>query len=398
MANQTVDNINKFSTEAMGLKDKAIKPSADLKLFELAAKKYNEAANLLEALIQVIKDEDDKIKSKALHHYYLHEAADCMYGFYRKQDELENCKDQMLISRKEIVTALSIIEQNINDVSVQTKEFLQSMRSDWTYRKLVADAQIFEPSAKMKMRNTDFIGALDEYKALLERYAIAKDYCFTNNLSSSLKRISHGNYFGQSVNVSQMYAGYISTLQKSENINSDLNTDLIGHFLDSLNLTKQAFISNPEWIYYRKGQDIIRHTLKQILSENKNSWEKYVIEFDNNHELIKTMKTEDIDHYKKIESKLSTANSFPKKLYFTGGFWLFVLLLVFWIFYSIFDSTIPLLLKPIAGLLIIVAFSVIGAFILRSTNELSEVGFLKLMRLSLTIGLEGIKSIGKKDT
>ena len=96
-------------------------------------------------------------------------------------------------------------------------------------------------------------------------------------------------------------------------------------------------------------------------------------------------------------SKLSIENSFPKKLYFTGGFWLFVLLLIFWIFYSIFNSTIPLLLKPIAGLLIIVAFTVVGAFILRSTNELSEVGFLKLMRLSLRIGLKGIKSLGGKD-
>jgi hypothetical protein len=54
-------------------------------------------------------------------------------------------------------------------------------------------------------------------------------------------------------------------------------------------------------------------------------------------------------------------------------------------------------MKPFTALAIIITFSVVGAFILRTTNELSEEGFLKLMKLSLKIGLKGLKSLDKKD-
>jgi hypothetical protein len=391
-----IDDVNKHFQEALTLKSMAIKPNAALDLFRQAAEKFKAAYELINTLISQETDNSDRIRSQVLYHYYCHEEYDCLYAFFLKKNDLGGAQDRVDAALSEISKALNIIEQNLDIVNQSTRTFLIKMKTDWLYRELVTEAKTFEPKAKTKSRKSDFIGALDTYKTMLDKYSLAKDYCLENDLSPELKRISMGNYFGQSVNVSQMYAGHISTIQSGDNSNTDWNVDLLRHFLDSYQLSKKAFDANPEWLEYREGQDIVKGNIESIISSNKDFWETYLIEFDEQPELVKVMKSNDMDRYKKLKAKSDIENNSLKKLYFTGLFWLVLFGVIVFVVFSIFDSSIPILYKPLAVFFIVILFSVVGAFILRTTKELSEEGFLQLMKLSLKIGFKGLKTLDQK--
>lgn len=264
--------------------------------------------------------------------------------------------------------------------------------------KLYAEIKTIEVKAKKAfLIDKDYIASLDLYHDILELTEKDLQYTLDHIKDQRYIRIASGNYIITFANISQALTGIIFDKIDSDRIQYDWSVDLLRHGINTLRYSQKAFDANPEHDKYRSGAITIRKNIESLLLRNKKNWMKYLIELDNNQELVKIMKSIDLENYNNIKAKTDPEISGLKKLYFTGVFWLIVLFLIFWIFYSIFSSTIPLLLKPIAGLLIIVAFTVIGAFILRSTNELSEVGFLKLMRLSLRIGFKGIKSIGKKD-
>ena len=392
--NNLIDKVNKLYQEGLELKESAIKPQADTNLFKQAAEKYKAASLVLEKIINTEKEYDDKIRSEVLMHYYLHEEADCLYALNLKNDDLKTAQVQVDNALKEINEAVTLIDNNLENVGESTKQFLLEMKGEWDYRKLVTEAKSNEPKAKLKSRSSDFIGSFDIYNTMLDKYSKAKEYCVSKNLSPQLKRISLGNYFGLSVNVSQMLAGHMNSLNKQ---GFDLNIDLLKHFLDSYDLSKKAFESNPEWTEYREGQDVMRKNIIKILSSNKTKWNDFLIEFGDNVELEKVMKTIDMETYKNIKAKSEIESNSFKNLYFTGIFWLIVLLIIGFTVFSIFDSSIPILYKPLAVFLIIVLFTVIGAFILKSTQKLSEAGFLELMKLSLKVGFKGINSLDRKE-
>jgi hypothetical protein len=192
------------------------------------------------------------------------------------------------------------------------------------------------------------------------------------------------------MNISQMLAALTyQNLEKDTQV--DWRMDLLRHFLDSLEFSKKAFDANPEWTIYREGQEILKKNISSFIGQDKTSWEKYLIEFDDNSELRKIMKTVDIDTYNKLSAKLHIEEDSLKKLYFTGFFWLLVLGIVFVFVISLLQSAIPLWSIPIAAILALTLFSVIGAFILRTIGVISEKGFLELMKLSLTIGIKGVR-------
>jgi tetratricopeptide (TPR) repeat protein len=199
--NKIIDDVNKYFQEALTLKSKAIKPNSALDLFRQAAEKFNTACELINTLISQETENSDRIRSQALCHYYCHEEYDCLYAFFLKNNDLDVAQERIDTALKEISKALNIIEQNLNMVNQSTKTFLIKMKTDWLYRELVTEAKTFEPKAKTKSQKSDFIGALDTYKTMLDKYSQAKDYCLEKDLSPELKRISRGNYFGQSVNV-----------------------------------------------------------------------------------------------------------------------------------------------------------------------------------------------------
>lgn len=396
--NDLLETVNKLFRESLELKSQAIKPKADFKLFQEAAEKLKLASLNLEALLRVESDFEEKIKSEVLVHYYRHEEADCMYAFYRQGNDLSSAQEKMDLALIEIEKALNIIKENYQKVNDSTKEVLSGWKKDWFYRKLVTDAKVLEPEAKLHSKNSNYVKALDTYKSILDKYELAKDYCLQNDLSAELKRISKGNYFGQSVNVSQMYAGLIITQQFDEKLASELIMDLLKHFVCSYEQSKNAFDENPEWIEYREGQKTIRENIERLLASSKDDWDKYLIEMENDPEITKIMKSSDIQAYKKAKAKTDIESNSLKKLYFTGIFWLIVLGVVFYIIFSIFDSSIPFIYQPIAAFLVIILFSVFGAFILRSSDGLSEENFLELMKLSLKLGFQGLKTLETKKT
>jgi hypothetical protein len=228
---------------------------------------------------------------------------------------------------------------------------------------------------------------------MLDKYSLAKKYYDENDIAPELKRIAQGNYFGQNVNISQMYAGHISTIK-----NTSLNLNLLKHFMDSYEFSIKAFQANPEWLEYREGQEAMKRNIESIIESNKSNWHNCLLEFNSNPLLIKIMKSQDIQAYKKANAKIEIESDYLKKFYFTGIFWLIALGVVVFIVYSIFDSSIPVLYKPLAVFLIIVLFSIVGAFILRTNEDLSEEGFLELMKLSLKIGFKGLKTLDNKES
>ncbi|NVO11838.1 MAG: hypothetical protein HXX16_17905 [Bacteroidales bacterium] len=387
-----IEECNKYFNQGLRLKDDARKSNSNIEVFLAAADSCSKAAKIHKDLQEQDLPFEDLFQSKVFYFYYKHEEYDCLYGYEIKKN-LEKAKQYIVESYSNIVSAVETVEVNLSKLNGDLKERFTKMLVDWKYRQISTSAKAIEPDAKMNSRKKNFIEALDCYKKMVRIYKEAYDYSLNSNLDEVYIRISEGNYYGLFVNISQMYAGYINQLQINEISQIDLDNDLLKYFIDSYRYSIIAFNSNPEWLEYREGQEIMKNNIKLILKDNKKKWLSFLIGLNNDELLIKIMKETDIDSFKKIAAKQEIENDKLKKLFFTGGFYILILLIVFGIIFFVFNSSIPILYKLLAVLFMIVLFSIVGAFILRSTDSLSEENFIKLMRLSLKIGAKGLNSL-----
>ncbi len=120
------------------------------------------------------------------------------------------------------------------------------------------------------------------------------------------------------------------------------------------------------------------------------------VEFENQRKKFLEMKSKEDKKLELLERQtialeLNAKENLFKKLYFTGGFWIMVLLVVLFIVKTVVDMQLSWYLFPIVILSIPLIFSILGGFILRTMENLSEESFLKLMKMSFSFGLNAMK-------
>ena len=395
---QKIEKCQQLYGNALRLKDKARISDYSVDYFKDASEKYREAADIIlnDILINHQLSNSEKVKSESLAYYYRFEQYDCLYGFEYKNGNYDSAIGIANMGKSSIDHALDLIEQNKTNIDASTMDFLKKMETNWKSSSVSICIKQIEPLAKKAMTSGDYIVAFDHFNQMLKLQKKQYEYTENAGLEEVYIRIAKGNYIAMSANVNQAFAGILTTKIYKGTFSFDLTKDLLGHFLNSLDLSFKAFEANPEWDKYRSGVESIQESIQTLLKANKKNWFEYLVQNSNNLYLKTIMQMTDNDYYKRQSAKLEIEKSKLKQLVLTGGFWfgIFIGLGYFllqvatsdisWYRFTIFMFCLPLL------------FVVIGAFILRTTDGLKEENFVKLMELTLKINLKGLKALTNK--
>ncbi|MES2107937.1 MAG: hypothetical protein V4577_04285 [Bacteroidota bacterium] len=114
--------------------------------------------------------------------------------------------------------------------------------------------------------------------------------------------------------------------------------------------------------------------------------------------LVKQVNDAQLELHKLNEQKLlqkELANNSIKLLLVSGGFWVGSFFAVFYMVFSLATSQVNWyrFIGALFGLPIL--FTILGAFILRTTAHISEKNFVQLIKLTLNLNFKGLKFLSK---
>ncbi len=383
--------------EAMRLKDIARKSDDHWEKYSEAADKYFEAAE--EVLKCPITEENQEPKRDALNAYYKYEALECKYGYANKNGEFEDAEKFARAAEQFIKQALQVIDENIDKVNQNNHAFLEKQKINWTLSEKTIQLKRLEPIAKKAMNESDYITAFDKYKHMAAIQKDVFDYAVSHIEDLRIHRIEAGNYAIKEANVAVAYVGILNSKNSQELRAENLDVDILKQFIKAYKLSSEAFDANPEWDSYRSGAETMLNNIQLLLRKNLNRWMDYLIELENDAELIKIMKKTDLQKFQEIEAKQTIKENKAAELWIFGGFWLLALIVVVGSVVTI--ASYGATLKWTALLLfgVFTLYTLVSASILRSNDKLSEQGYLTLMKLALRLGFENIIKlfIKKKD-
>lgn len=401
MNTEDINKCNELFRNANTLKESARISDENTHLFEDASKLYSECSEII--FNKILHNQDVEFNSKiqfiALAHYYNYENFDCLYGFKYKNNFFPKAIEFANKAESEIIKAIKIIDDNIHLLDLKTKDFLLEMKTNWETCVYTIKIKQNEPIAKEAMFKKEYIVAFDTYNKMLKLQEKAYIHIESTDLDEVHKRISKANYIAMSANVSQAMAGIVNEKISNKKFSFDLTSDLIGHFLNTIDLILDAYRINPEIDLYRNGAERTKDNIKTLLINNKSDWFNFLLNNNNNNTLKKIMQETDNDLYKRQNAKFEIEKDKTKKFILVGLFWIVVMFCVAYLLISIATSNISWyrFIAIMFGFPLVI--TIIGAFILRTTDSLKEENFIKLMSLALKINLQGLRTLSnKKDT
>ncbi len=393
--NDYIEKGNELYDKALKTKDVARISDNNISSFQQAADYYKQAADIIfnHVLTDTSVDLDTKIQSSALAHYYKFEENDCLYAYNYKNNIFPTAIICANNAKQEIERALNIIQTNLSSLKPATQTFLLKMQKNWKSSSISIKIKQLEPIAKEAMINKDYIRAFDNYNQMLKVQKDLYEYVEREGLEPVYVRIAKGNYIGMAANVNQAMAGILTSKIINQTFSFDLSNDLLKHFLNSLDLSFNAFEANPEWDKYRSGAEVIRTNIQTLIQNNKSNWFNYLTENNNNQYLINIMQQTDNNLYKRQKAKIELENDSLKRIIISGGFWfgIFIGLGYFLIHLAASDISWYRFLAVIFFLPLF--FIIVGAFALKTTNSLKEENFIKLMELTLKMSFKGLNAL-----
>ena len=397
--NDYIKKANELYKEALRIKDIARVSDNNIDSFQQAADLYEQAAYIISNYIlkNDIIDFDRKIQSSALFHYYKFEENECLYAYNYKNNNFPIAINCASAAQQEIDKSLSIIHTNLTTLKQETKEFLLKMQKNWKSSSISIKIKKLEPIAKKAMIDKDYIKAFDNYNQMLKIQRELYEYSEREGLEPVFIRIAKGNYIGMSANVNQAMAGILSSKITNQILTFDLTNDLLKHFLNSLDLSLNAFEANPEWDKYRSGAEIIKANIQTLLKKNKNNWFNYLINSNNNLHLTTIMQQTDNDLYKRQKAKIELENDSLKRILISGGFWFGIFIGLGYFLFQLALSDISWYRFLAVMFFLPLFFIIVGAFALKTTNSLKEENFMRLMELTLKMNFKGLKALSDND-
>lgn len=393
---EEIQQINDFYNKALQAKDIARKSDNDLDQFKVASDFYEMAVSLMNKVLVSIDPAKINFitQTKALKEYYLFESNECLCAFEYKNANYNEAIALANKAKSHIELAIKIIDDNIHLLNADTTTFLLEQKDNWTLCSLTIPIRQIEPIGKSAMKSKDYITALDSYRQMGELQDKVDQYVSNSRLAPVYKRIEKGNYYASKASIAMSLAGVY--LAKSK-IN-DYNKEILEQFLEALNYIKLAQEINPEQDKYKEGADSTTNNIQTLLLSNKKNWFQYLTAFKNNKNLEYIMQQTDNEFYKKESAKLELEKDNTKRFLLIGMFWIVLMFCVLYVLMQIATSNISWyrFLGVTFGLPIVA--TIIGAFILRTTDSLKEENFIKLMTLALKINFQGLKALsGKSD-
>jgi hypothetical protein len=394
-----IEKGNELYDKALKSKDNARISDNNINSFLQAADLYKQTADNIfnNILTDSSIDFDAKIQSSALAHYYKYEENDCLYAYNYKNNIFTTAINCANLAQQEIEKSLSIIQTNLASLKIETKDFLSKMQKFWKSSSISIKIKQLEPIAKKAMMDKDYMKAFDNFNQMLKIQKELFEYDESEGLEQVYIRIAKGNYIGMSANVNQAMAGILTSKITDQTFSFDLTNDLLKHFLNSLDLSFNAFEANPEWDKYRSGAEIIRTNIQTLLQKNKSNWFNYLANNNNNQYLITIMQQTDNDLYKRQKVKIELENDGLKRIIISGGFWFGIFIGLGYFLLQLASSDISWYRFLSVMFFLPLFFIIVGAFALKTTNSLKEENFIRLMELTLKMSFKGLKALSDKD-
>lgn len=320
-----------------------------------------------------------------------------MYHYIKKDFE----KAEMYCSKAKVHIENAIFQLNrvkFNENEYEKNEAIAYDSKNWTYLKEMNEIQYYIFNVNIEAQNRNYSKVVDNYRTIISKCEnlmnVTNDYM--DVLDSEYLRISEGNYFAMiscnSIEMLEFLSDKYSS--KSGFVSESIFIDILSEVWKAVSYSNKAFKSNPLWNGYNDVREEQLNLLKKILLTHKKYWKLIYINFEDNKEFLKVMKNVDSKTYKKIENEISIKDNKAVKLWVMGSFWalLFIIILggistiandmSLWKFIAFITSVEVLML-------------IVGGFILKTTDSLSEQAFLKLMSIAFRSQINIFKLFNK---
>lgn len=402
-----VEEINQLYNEGFTYKEIGRKSETNINEYKKAAEAFDKAANLsFEYAKKYELESHERWGVEILALYYLFEKHECYSAGYYNIRDIDNALKHWEESIKHLRDAISLAKHALS--KSESDKFNEKYTSHLNVWRYLLDVNVIKGDsikAREAWDNERVVEAFDLYKIIVEKtkalYQHATIYVSEGKLPLVYKRIATGNLIGMMANISSAMAKLV--YQKSGNLDDsskaipiEMGIKLVKHILESYRLATNAFDENPEWDQYLNGAQISMNNIEAFLKDNKDKWKILFIEFENDTEVINLMKKIDSKQYRKARDELIGDNKHAK-LWSVGGFWLFVLLVIF--------SSLFMAAKVISSWWVLVmvivlgegVFVILGGLVLRSIGDVSEKGFLEMIKMSFEFQFKIIKNFKWKN-
>jgi len=379
--------------EASRLKDVARKSDENIEYFLSAADKYKDAYTSYEEYIAKNQIDDNNLTLiKALCEYYKYEECECRYAWNFKNKNYSEALQLADFAEECISNAASFISYDFTFKSQEGKDLVAENLKCINYTKHGVFRLKLEPIARQAMIEDRYVDAFDAYNEMLSKQEERVKLNDKLDIGPIHKRIALGNYYGMAINAS--LAMIRITLGHTIDDNLSAKT-LLKHIIRAYEQSVAAYEANPEWKLYLSGQNVLLSNLDIFLSNNKTKWQDYLISSPENKILEERMAALDKKKYIELKTQLELQQNSVKRLYLTGGFWLFLFFGVIFGIKLIVDMKLPVYsLIPIL-FFAMALFVIISCVILRNMEMLSEQRFADIVKLSLRLGFQGMKALSK---
>lgn len=379
------------------LKEKARKSTKELDAYLEAASHFEEAAKLSQEMIDEEDDSCNELQLSTFRYYYVFEENICKgIYWYEKRDQNQSIKyyNEGLAAISKAIGLIKNRKEFCDKNNVIN--YLLSFKDEWIYMEKSIQAQKIGAKGREYWDEDKPIEALDYYRKASRFFKESIELSKAENLKPIYERIALGNYIGMNANIASSMAKLQLSRGKKRAGVTELSDNeaitLIKHTLEASKLSRDAFDKNPEWLQYQEGAEHMEKIATDFLKKNHSLWDKLYLYFENDEYVKIIMKNADLERYKEVKAKHDITSEKPVKLWLSGGFFLFALIIIAMIVYAIISSDFNWWQVILAITTIEVLFVIIGAFTLRSIGELSEANFTELLKLALTTQFSFLKN------
>ena len=400
---EQLQEVNLVFDEGRTLKESARKSLSCLEDYLKAADSMERASSLSNKIASdATTDSVTVIQAKILSFYYSYERHQCLAKYYYEKHENEEARQNHVKSEELIKATTELAEKSLPILPGRLKVKFQDLLLGWKFNERFTIIEGMAIRARDDWDKGDFISALDLDRRMSNLLKDLIGYVRSNNLDPVYERIALGNYYGSIANASNALAG--SILNKSSRDSSNAvgilsftsAVELLRYTLEAYKWGKSAFQANPEWDQYLSLANLCRGNIQDLLQKNPLVWRDLYLEFEHDPEFLKVMKMTDLEKFKKIEAERHIGENKIAKLWSLGTFWILAFGAVGLFVLVVLNNTswYQALLAFVAAEIL---FVILGAFILRTTGDLTEAGFLEVMELALKYQLQNLKLFQKRE-
>jgi hypothetical protein len=349
-----------------------------------AAAKFCEAADLSDQLAMSSEATNTEKRLLLIYStYYRSQAHKAMMNFHYCRHNVDaamkeaNYTKELLaktISEGKAAAEITLLDQS-------NRERIKKNLVTWNFESITHEAKFSSIEARQKWDEGQWLDALDLYRRAAKKEKAALDYIKGHDIDPKMERVTRGNYFAVLANISQSLALLALDRHNPININRSNFLKVLEYTYEAYEIGQYASRENPEWKEHQDVSQQCRKNIENFLEQHRDSWLQAYIHFENKPEFLKIMSQTDLSLFKKIEQQRHIRENKAFQTWAIGSFWLFVLVIivaVVLIVFTKFSFWIGI------GLVIVMEaiFIIIGAFILRTTGDLTEKGLVRLVRLA----------------